>query len=81
MDHIILLAMWQSASRAGLLPCLVGYSGEKHIPRFVQEFYGILCEYRLYVVPLHQPLLNWVKMNQLQSDWTALPVAAEQILV
>ena len=76
MNHIIILA-------AGLLPCLVGYSGEKHIPRFVQEFYGILCEYRLYtcIIPLHQPLLNWVKMNPLQSDWTALPVAAEQILV
>ena len=24
MDHIILLAMWQSTSRAGLLPRLVG---------------------------------------------------------
>ena len=41
MDHIILLAMWQSASWAGLLPRLVGYSGEKYIPRFVKEFYVI----------------------------------------
>ena len=30
MDRIILLAMWQSASPAGLLPRLVGYS-EKSI--------------------------------------------------
>ena len=41
MDHIILLAMWQSASRAGLLPRLVGYSGEKYIPYFDLEFYVI----------------------------------------
>ena len=54
MDHIILLAMWQSANRAGLLLRLVWYSGEKRIPRFVQEFYvnKYCCEYRLYIIPL-----------------------------
>ena len=77
MDHIILLAMWQSASRVGLLPYLVKYSGEKHIhvPRFVHEFYLILLIYNT------TSAANWVIMNPLQSDWTALPVAAEQILV
>ena len=55
-DDIILLAMWQSASRAGLLPRLVGYSVEKHIPRFVLEFYSFIynnepAAIRLYCTP------------------------------
>ena len=71
MNHIILLAMWQSASRAGLL---YRVCSDIRVKSIYQVCPGILHNIVVFIYYIS------LIMNPLQSNWTTLPAAAEQIV-
>ena len=70
VGHTILLAMWQSASRAGLLYRV--WSGIR-----VKSIYQV-CPGILHNIVVNIVFIYWISL--MQSNWTTLPAAAEQIV-